>query len=72
MSLQPESQGLMHIEIEFLSEDGFCILGEVLAESLGLCAAEWLASPPLDSEIISAFPEIFAELRKKRFQTRTL
>jgi hypothetical protein len=40
-----------------------------IPESLWQCAAERIAHPPfpLNSRIISKFPEIFAEFKKKRF-----
>jgi hypothetical protein len=64
---------LRHIQIEFLSDDGLSLLNEhfgIPPESIWQCAAERIAHPPpppLDSRIISDFPEIFAEFRGKRF-----
>jgi hypothetical protein len=67
---------LKHIQIGFLSHNGFCALEEdsgIPPESLWQSAAERIAHPPLppppklDSLIISDFPEIFAEFRGKHF-----
>jgi hypothetical protein len=64
---------LRHIEIEFLSEEGFCILDEhfgIPPESVWQCAVERINHPPIpsfDSRIISDFPEIFADFRGKHF-----
>jgi hypothetical protein len=61
---------LRHIQIEFLSEDGLSLLDEhfgIPPESIWECVAERIAHPPFDSEIISEFPEIFAEFQRKRF-----
>jgi hypothetical protein len=60
---------LKHIQIGFLSHNGFCALEEdfgIPPESLWQSAAERI-TPRLDSLIISDFPEIFAEFRGKRF-----
>jgi hypothetical protein len=43
-------------------------LEEVPPESLWRCAAERITHPPLDSRIISGFPQIFAEFRGMRFK----
>jgi hypothetical protein len=74
LKLGPDYRDLLkHIELEFLSEDGFSLLEEhfeIPPESLWQYAAERIAHPPpppLNSRIISDFPEIFAEFRKKRF-----
>jgi hypothetical protein len=64
---------LRHIQIAFLSEDGLSLLEEhfeIPPESLWQCAAEWIARPRpppplLDSQIISEFPDIFAEFKGK-------
>jgi hypothetical protein len=61
-----------HIQIGFLSEDGLSLLVEhfgIPPESIWQCAAEQIAHPPslIDSQIISDFPEIFAEFRGRRF-----
>jgi hypothetical protein len=64
---------LRHIAIGFLSEDGFCILEDdfgIPPESLWQRTAERIAHPPPDSQIISDFPEIFAEFQGKRFWLR--
>jgi hypothetical protein len=62
---------LSHIQIEFLSEDGLSLLDEhfgIPPESVWQCAVELvIPPPPLDSRIISDFPKIFAEFRRKRF-----
>jgi hypothetical protein len=64
---------LRHIAIGFLSEDGLSLLDEALGippESVWESAIEQITHsplPPFDSQIISDFPEIFAEFRKKRF-----
>jgi hypothetical protein len=63
---------LRHIDIRFLSEDGLSLLEEDLEiplESVWQSAAERIAHPPspFESQIISDFPEIFAEFRRKRF-----
>jgi hypothetical protein len=72
LKLGPGYRDLLgHIEIGFLSEDGLSLLERdfgIPPESLWQCAAERIAhppSPPLDSRIISGFPEIFAEFRGK-------
>jgi hypothetical protein len=60
---------LRHIELKFLSEDGLSLLEEDLVippESLWQCAAERIVHS-LHSQIISGFPEIFAEFRGKGF-----
>jgi hypothetical protein len=64
---------LRHIEIGFLSEDGLSLLDEDLGippESIWPSAAERIThfALPLDSQIISSFPEIFAEFRGKHFE----
>jgi hypothetical protein len=44
---------------------------EIPPESLWQCAAEWIAHPPpplLNSQIISEFPDIFAEFKGKHFE----
>jgi hypothetical protein len=46
---------------------------EIPPEPLWQCAAEWIAHPPppprlLDSQIISEFPDIFAEFKGKHFE----
>jgi hypothetical protein len=70
LKLGPSYRDLLgHIEIEFLSEDGLSLLDEYLRippESVWECAAERI-SPLLNSQIISDFPEIFAEFRKTHF-----
>jgi hypothetical protein len=64
--------GLKHIQIGFLSEDGLSLLDEhfgVLPESVWHCAAERIIHPPpphFDFRIISHFPEIFTEFQEKR------
>jgi hypothetical protein len=63
---------LKHIQLAFLSEDGFGLLDEhfkIPSESVWQCAAQRIAHSPLrDSLIISGFPEIFAEFRGKDFK----
>jgi hypothetical protein len=65
---------LRHIQIVFLSEDGLSLLEEhfeIPPEPLWQCAAEWIARPPpplLHSRIISEFPDIFAEFKRKHFK----
>jgi hypothetical protein len=64
---------LRHIQIGFLSKGGLSLLEEhfgIPPESLWQCAAEWIAHPlsPLDSRIISEFPDIFAEFKGKHFE----
>jgi hypothetical protein len=63
---------LMHIQIEFLSEDGSSLLNEhfgIPSESVWCRFVDRIAhSPcPFDSKIISGFPKIFAELGWKQF-----
>jgi hypothetical protein len=66
---------LRHITIEFLSESGLSLLEEhfeIPPESVWQSAVELITHPSvppslLDSRIISDFPEIFAEFRKKQF-----
>jgi hypothetical protein len=62
---------LRHIEISFLSEDGLSLLDEHLripSESVSHWAVERISHPPpFDSQIISHFPEIFAEFGRKQF-----
>jgi hypothetical protein len=63
---------LRHIQIGFLSKDGLSLLEEhfeIPPQSLWQCTAEQVSHPPppFDSQIISDFPAIFAEFRKKRF-----
>jgi hypothetical protein len=43
---------------------------EIPPESLWQCAAEWIAYPPapLNSQIISEFPKIFAVFKRKHFE----
>jgi hypothetical protein len=70
LKLDRSYRGLLrHIQIEFLSEDGLSLLDEI-PESIWNCAAERIAHPPfpLNSRIISGFPEIFAEFRTKSFK----
>jgi hypothetical protein len=73
LKLSPGYRDLLrHIEIGFLSESSLSLLSERLeipSESLWQCAAELIAHPPFlfDSQIISDFPEIFAEFRGKQF-----
>jgi hypothetical protein len=62
---------LRHTEIGFLSEDGLSLLDEDLvipSESVWHCAIERITQllPLFDSQIISDFPEIFAEFRKNQ------
>jgi hypothetical protein len=72
LKLGPEYRDLLrHIEIVFLSGDGFSVLDEdfgVPPESIWESASEQIVHPfpPFDSQIISEFPEIFAEFRRKR------
>jgi hypothetical protein len=61
-----------HIHISFLSEDGLSLLSEsfdIPSESVLHFAVERITHPPppLDSQIISEIPEIFAEFQRKRF-----
>jgi hypothetical protein len=71
LKLGPDSRDLLrHIQLVFLSEDGLSLLEEhfgIPPESLWQCAAERITHPPLNSRIISEFPDIFAEFRKKQF-----
>jgi hypothetical protein len=73
LKLGPAYRNLLrHIQIEFLSEKGFSILDEYLEippESIWNCAVELITNPPFpNSRIISDFPEIFAEFRRKHFE----
>jgi hypothetical protein len=59
-----------HIQLCFLSAEGFSLLAdhlEIPPESIWECSVEMIAFP-LDSLIISDFPEIFAEFFGKRFK----
>jgi hypothetical protein len=71
LKLGPGDRDLLrHIQIGFLSQNGFSLLEEDLRiprESLCIVIAERIAPPPLDSRIILDFPEIFAEFQRKRF-----
>jgi hypothetical protein len=73
LKLGPGYRNLVrHIQISFLSEDGLSLLSEsfdIPSESVLHCAVEVIIHPPppFDSQIISAFPEIFAEFQGKRF-----
>jgi hypothetical protein len=73
LKLGPDYRDLLrHIQIVFLSESGLSLLEEYLgipSESLWYVIAERIAHPPfpLDSRIISDFPEIVAEFQWKRF-----
>jgi hypothetical protein len=61
---------LKHIAIIFLSENVLSLLGKdfrIPPESFCQCASEQFARLLLDSQIISSFPEIFAEFQRKRF-----
>jgi hypothetical protein len=58
-----------HIQISFLSADGLSLLFEhfdIPSESVWHCVVERIVPPRFDSQIISDFPEIFAEFRKKQ------
>jgi hypothetical protein len=56
------------IRVEFLSEDGFSLLEEHFPpESLWQRSVEWMTHP-INSQIISNFPEIFTEFRRKHFE----
>jgi hypothetical protein len=61
---------LRHIKIEFLSDDGLSFLEEILgipSDSIWQSVVQQIAHPRFpDSQIISDFPEILAELRKKQ------
>jgi hypothetical protein len=65
---------LRHVQIVFLSEDGLSLLeehSEIPPEPLWQCAAEWITRPQpplLVSQIISEFPDIFAEFKGKHFE----
>jgi hypothetical protein len=65
---------LRHIQIGFLSEDGLSLLDEhceIPSESVWNCVVEWIVHPPaplFNSQIISDFPEIFAEFQGKHFK----
>jgi hypothetical protein len=74
LKLGPDYRDLVrHIHIVNLTEDGLSLLSEsfdVPSESVFRCTVERITRPPpppLDSQIISDFPEIFAEFRRKRF-----
>jgi hypothetical protein len=63
---------LRHIQIGFLSANGLSLLDEhfeIPSESIWQCAVERIAHlpSPLDSRIISVFPDIFAEFQGKQF-----
>jgi hypothetical protein len=62
---------LRHIQIVFLSDDGFSLLNEnfeIPPESVWQCAVEQITHPlPLNSPIISDFLEISPEFRGKQF-----
>jgi hypothetical protein len=61
---------LRHIQIRFLSEDGLSLLDGhfgIPSESVWQSAVEQITHRLFDSQIISEFPEIFAEFRKKQF-----
>jgi hypothetical protein len=70
LNLWPGYRSLLeHIQVAFLSEDGFSILEEnfeVPPESLWQSAVEQTARPPLpfDSRILAYFPSIFANHRE--------
>jgi hypothetical protein len=74
LKLGPDYRDLVrHIHISFLSADGLSLLSEHFdhpPESVWQNTAELISHsppPPFDSQIISDFPEIFAEFRKKQF-----
>jgi hypothetical protein len=60
---------LNHIQFEFLSEDGISLLVDhfgIPPELIWDCPIEWITTE-FDSLIISDFPKIFTEFRKKQF-----
>jgi hypothetical protein len=74
LKLGPDYRDLVrHIHIVNLSEDGLSLLSEsfdIPFESVLHFAVERITHPPplpLDSQVISDIPEIFAEFRRKRF-----
>jgi hypothetical protein len=74
LHLRPNYRDLVrHIHIVNLSEDGLSLLFEsfdIPSESVLHFAVERIRHPPpppLDSQIISGIPEIFAEFRGKKF-----
>jgi hypothetical protein len=61
---------MKHISLRFLNVEGLSLLVDhfkILSESVWECGVEVIAHSRLDSVIISGFPAIFAEFRRKRF-----
>jgi hypothetical protein len=74
LKLGPNYRDLLrHIQIEFLSENGFSILDSLLEippESVWECSVEQIAHQNFwHSRIIPDFPDILAEFGTKRFKT---
>jgi hypothetical protein len=73
LRLGSDYQGLLrHIQIGFLSMDGLSLLEKhfsIPPESMWCCAVESILHlpSPLNSFIISDFPKIFAQFRRRRF-----